>query len=101
MASVNKSIDVKNRMSRQQLLEEINEKRESYCLVERSNQVSFLRVQKRHFSQAYQSLACVNVKESVPESGRTSWVKQGLFVLKERRHFPPKSVLLLLLLLPS
>ncbi|XP_059136398.1 spermatogenesis-associated protein 45 [Peromyscus eremicus] len=92
MASVNKSIDVKrDRPSRKQLLEEINEKRESYCLVERSNQVSFLRVQKRHFSQAYQSLACVNVKESVPESDRTSWVGRGLFVRKERRHFPPKN----------
>ncbi|XP_052593971.1 spermatogenesis-associated protein 45 isoform X1 [Peromyscus californicus insignis] len=92
MASVNKSIDVKrDRPSRKQLLEEINEKRESYCLVERSNQVSFLRVQKRHFSQAYQSLASVNVKESVPESDRTSWVGRGLFVRKERRHFPPKN----------
>ncbi|XP_051042598.1 spermatogenesis-associated protein 45 [Phodopus roborovskii] len=92
MASMNKSMDVKKtRVSRKQLLEELNEKRESYCLVERSNQVSFLRVQKRHFSQAYQSLACTHVKESVPESSRTSWVKQDLLVHKERRHFPPKN----------
>ena len=92
MASGNKSIDVKkNRASKRQLLEEMNEKRESYCLVERSNQVSFLRVQKRHFSQAYQSLASVHIKESVPESSRTSWVKQPLFVHKEKKHFAPKS----------
>ncbi|KAK7827112.1 hypothetical protein U0070_019908 [Myodes glareolus] len=92
MASGNKSIDVKkNRASKRQLLEEMNEKRESYCLVERSNQVSFLRVQKRHFSQAYQSLASVHIKESVPESSRTSWVKQPLFVHKEKKHFAPKT----------
>lgn len=92
MASGNKSIDVKkNKASKRQLLEEMNEKRESYCLVERSNQVSFLRVQKRHFSQAYQSLASVHIKESVPESSRTSWVKQPLFVHKEKKHFAPKS----------
>ncbi|OBS69080.1 hypothetical protein A6R68_02362 [Neotoma lepida] len=102
MASVNKSIDVKqNRVSRKQLLEELNEKRESHCLVERSNQVSFLRVQKRHFSQAHKSSACVNIKESVPESGRTSWVKRDLSVCKEKRHFPPKSVYNLLVFLTT
>ncbi|XP_041909932.1 spermatogenesis-associated protein 45 [Arvicola amphibius] len=90
MASVNKSIDVKKTRLSKKLLEEINEKRESYCLVERSNQVSFLRVQKRHFSQAYQSSASERVKESVPESGRTSWVKGPLFVHKERKHFASK-----------
>ncbi|KAL1769908.1 hypothetical protein HispidOSU_022699 [Sigmodon hispidus] len=92
MASVNRNTDVKKaRVSRKQLLEELNEKRESYCLVERSNQVSFLRVQKRHFSQAYQSADSSHVKESVPESDRTSWVKQDLFVHKERRHFTSKN----------
>lgn len=91
MASVNKSIDVKKTRMSRKLLEEINEKRESYCLVERSNRVSLLRVQKRHFSQAYQSLASAQVEESVPESGRTSWVKGPLFVHKERKHFTPKS----------
>ncbi|XP_041491138.1 spermatogenesis-associated protein 45 [Microtus oregoni] len=91
MASVNKSSDVKKSRVSKKLLEEINEKRESYCLVERSNRVSLLRVQKRHFSQAYQSLASVHVKESVPESSRTSWVKAPLFVHKERKHFTPKN----------
>ncbi|XP_057625782.1 spermatogenesis-associated protein 45 [Chionomys nivalis] len=91
MASVNKSIDVKKTRVSKKLLEEINEKRESYCLVERSNQVSFLRVQKRHFSQAYQSLASAQVKESVPESSRASWVKGPLFVHRERKHFTPKN----------
>ncbi|XP_031198911.1 spermatogenesis-associated protein 45 [Mastomys coucha] len=77
--------------NRKQRLEELNEHRESYCLVERSNRVSLLRVQKRHFSQAYQSLVCMQVKESVPESTRTSWMEQDLFVHKEKRHFLPKN----------
>ncbi|GAB1285883.1 Spermatogenesis-associated protein 45 [Apodemus speciosus] len=92
MASMNKGTEAKRQGgNRKQLLEELNEKRESYCLVERSNQVSLLRVQKRHFSQAYQSLASRHVKESVPESTRTSWIQQDLYVHKEKRHFLPKS----------
>ncbi|MEJ1270562.1 spermatogenesis associated 45 [Cricetulus griseus] len=92
MESLNTGIyPQRNRMSRRQLLEEINEKRESHCLVERSNQVSFLRAQKRHFSQAYQSSASTHVKESVPESNRTSWLKRDLLVHKEKKHFSPKS----------
>ncbi|XP_034368642.1 spermatogenesis-associated protein 45 [Arvicanthis niloticus] len=92
MTSFNKVNEVKRQGgNRRQLLEELNEKRESYCLVERSNQVSQLRVQKRHFSQAYQSLACMHIKEPVPESDRTSWINQDIFVHKEKRHFPPKN----------
>ncbi|XP_028613371.1 spermatogenesis-associated protein 45 [Grammomys surdaster] len=92
MTSMNKGNEAKRPAgSRRQLLEELNEKRESYCLVERSNQVSQLRVQKRHFSQAYQALACMHIKEHVPESDRTSWIKQDLFVHKEKRHFLPKN----------
>ncbi|XP_052055905.1 spermatogenesis-associated protein 45 [Apodemus sylvaticus] len=91
MASMNKGNEAKRQGgNRKQLLEELNEKRESYCLVERSNQVSLLRVQKRHFSQAYQALACRHVKESVPESTRTSWIQQDLYVHKEKKHFLPK-----------
>uniref|UniRef100_A0ABK0LP72 Spermatogenesis-associated protein 45 n=1 Tax=Rattus norvegicus TaxID=10116 RepID=A0ABK0LP72_RAT len=92
MTSTNKGGEAKKQgVSRKQLLEELNEKRESYCLVERSNRVSLLRVQKRHFSQAYQSLSSMNVKESVPESSRTSWIERDLFVHKEKRHFVPKN----------
>ncbi|CAO2638863.1 Spermatogenesis-associated protein 45 [Lemmus lemmus] len=91
MASVSKSVDMKKTGGNKKLLEEINEKRESYCLVERSNQVSFLRVQKRHFNKAYQSIACVHVQKSVPESNRDSWVNRPLFVHKERKHFSPQS----------
>ncbi|XP_005374792.1 PREDICTED: spermatogenesis-associated protein 45 [Chinchilla lanigera] len=76
---------------RQGLLKEINEKRESNCLVERSNQVSLLRVQKRHFTGTYQSFACTQFKEPVPDSGRSSWVQLSLLVHKERKHFPPKN----------
>lgn len=92
MTSMNKGSEVKRQGgNRRQLLEELNEKRESYCLVERSNQVNQLRVQKRHFSQAYQSSACKHTKAPVPESDRTSWIKQDLSVHKEKRHFLPKS----------
>ncbi|XP_044123091.1 spermatogenesis-associated protein 45 [Neovison vison] len=73
------------------LLEEINEKRESNCLVERSNQVSLLRVQKRHFSGACMSSTHTQSKESVPDSGRSSWVTLSLLAHTEKRHFPPKS----------
>ncbi|XP_022364240.1 spermatogenesis-associated protein 45 [Enhydra lutris kenyoni] len=73
------------------LLEEINEKRESNCLVERSNQVSLLRVQKRHFSGAYPSSTHTQIKESVPDSGRSSWVTLSLLVHTEKKHFPPKN----------
>ncbi|XP_010640857.1 spermatogenesis-associated protein 45 [Fukomys damarensis] len=81
----------KPRGSRQRLLKEINEKRESNCLVERSNQVSLLRVQKRHFSGAYQSFTYTQLKEPVPDSGRNSWVQLSLPVHRERKHFPPKN----------
>lgn len=92
MTATNKGGEAKKQgVSKKQLLEELNEKRESYCLVERSNRVSLLRVQKRHFSQAYQSLSSMHVKESVPESSRTSWIERDLFVHKEKRHFVPKS----------
>ena len=92
MTSMNKGNEEKTQgANRKQLLEELNEKRESYCLVERSNEVNLLRVQKRHFSKAYQTLACMHIKESVPESTRTSWVKHDLSVHKEKRHFLPKS----------
>ncbi|XP_005082937.1 spermatogenesis-associated protein 45 [Mesocricetus auratus] len=92
MASVNKNINAsRNRVSRKQLLEELNERRESHCLVERSNQVSFLRVQKRHFNQDGQPLDSTHVRASAPESSRASWVERDLSVHKERRHFPPKN----------
>ncbi|XP_008823066.1 spermatogenesis-associated protein 45 [Nannospalax galili] len=93
MASMNKGSEVvkKHKVSRKQLLEEMNEKRESYCLMERSNHISLLQVQKRHFNQAYESLVHTKVKERMPESGRTSWVKLSFHVYKEKRHFPPKS----------
>ncbi|XP_075853120.1 spermatogenesis-associated protein 45 [Microcebus murinus] len=93
MASVNKSSDKIKilRVSKPQNLEEINEMRESHCLVERSNQVSLLRVQKRHFSGAYQSSAHTTSQEHVPDSSRSSWVKLSRLVYPERRHFPPKN----------
>ncbi|XP_062969708.1 spermatogenesis-associated protein 45 [Cynocephalus volans] len=93
MASVNRTSEVikKCKINKQRLLEEINEKRESNCLVERSNQVSLLRVQKRHFSSAYKSFTDAKIKESVPDSGRGSWVKPSILVHMEKRHFPPKS----------
>ena len=63
MTSMNKGNEEKTQgANRKQLLEELNEKRESYCLVERSNEVNLLRVQKMHFSKAYQTLACMHIK---------------------------------------
>ncbi|DAA20986.1 spermatogenesis-associated protein 45 [Bos javanicus] len=92
MASVNRNSEIiKKLKTDKRLLEEINERRESNCLVERSNQVSLLRVQKRHFHGAYKSLTHDQVKKPVPDSDRSSWVKLSLFVHKEKRHFPPKN----------
>ncbi|KAL2770821.1 spermatogenesis-associated protein 45 [Daubentonia madagascariensis] len=93
MASINRTSEIikKLKVSKQHLLEEINEKRESNCLVERSNQVSLLRVQKRHFGGAYQSSTHTTNKEPVSDSGRSSWVKLSLLVHTEKRHFPPKN----------
>ncbi|XP_055465212.1 spermatogenesis-associated protein 45 isoform X2 [Psammomys obesus] len=91
MASVKRHNAEKKQQMHRKLLEELNEKRESHCLVERSNQVSLLRVQRRHFSQAHQSSAWTHIKVPVPESGRDSWVNQRFLVFKEKRHFPLKS----------
>ncbi|KAM6165339.1 spermatogenesis-associated protein 45 [Erethizon dorsatum] len=93
MATTNRTCEKmkKPKGRRQCLLKEINEKRESNCLVERSNQVSLLRVQKRHFIGACQSSAYTQVKEPVPDSGRSSWVQPSLLVHRERKHFPPKN----------
>ncbi|XP_040119079.1 spermatogenesis-associated protein 45 [Oryx dammah] len=91
MVSVNRNSEtIKKLKIDKRLLEEINERRESNCLVERSNQVSLLRVQKRHFHGAYKSLTHDQVKKPVPNSDRSSWVKLSLLVHKEKRHFPPK-----------
>uniref|UniRef100_A0A8C0MJH4 Spermatosis associated 45 n=2 Tax=Canis lupus familiaris TaxID=9615 RepID=A0A8C0MJH4_CANLF len=93
MTSTNRTSEriEKLKASRQRLLEEINEKRESNCFVERSNQVSSLRVQKRHFSTAYQSSTHTQIKESVPDSGRSSWIKRSLLAHPEKKHFPAKN----------
>ncbi|XP_036298850.1 spermatogenesis-associated protein 45 [Pipistrellus kuhlii] len=81
---------IKRKADRQRLLKEINEKRESNCLVERSNQVSLLRVQRRHFSGAYQCHIYSQTKEPVPDSGRSSWVELSLIAHIEKKHFPSK-----------
>ncbi|ELK16158.1 spermatogenesis-associated protein 45 [Pteropus alecto] len=93
MASINRTSETvkKLKANRQQLLKEINEKRESNCLVERSNQVSLLRVQKRHFSGAHTSCTHIQTKEPAPDSGRSSWVKLSLLTHPEKRHFAPKN----------
>ncbi|XP_040492280.1 spermatogenesis-associated protein 45 [Ursus americanus] len=93
MTAKNRTSEImtKLRESRRCLLEEINEKRDSNCLVERSNQVSLLRVQKRHFSGAYMSSTHAHIKESVPDSGRSSWVTLGLLAHTEKKHFPAKN----------
>ncbi|KAM9212756.1 spermatogenesis-associated protein 45 [Dugong dugon] len=92
MACINRTNQIIKKLkgSKQQLLEEINERRESNCFMERSNQVSLLRAQKRHFN------ACrlpdhSKTKDSVLDTGRSSWVKLSLLVHTEKKHFPPKS----------
>ncbi|XP_026243168.1 spermatogenesis-associated protein 45 [Urocitellus parryii] len=95
MSSINRLKTInQNRISKQRLLEQINEKRETNCFVERSNQVSFLRVQKRHFSGAHQSCVFTHFKEGIPDSSRNSWVQPSVFVHPEKRHFEPKSKML-------
>ncbi|XP_054443499.1 spermatogenesis-associated protein 45 [Pteronotus mesoamericanus] len=93
MSSINRTNEriTKIKDDMQHLLKEINEKRESNCLVERSNQVSLLRPQKRHFSGACNSCSHTQTKEPVPDSGRSSWVKLSVLVHTEKRHFPPKN----------
>ncbi|XP_006163779.1 spermatogenesis-associated protein 45 [Tupaia chinensis] len=93
MASITKTNEIIKNLSgnKQRLLEEINKRRESNCLVERSNQVSLLRVQKRHFSSACKSFTDIKVKDPVPDSGRSSWVELNLLVHTEKKHFPPKN----------
>uniref|UniRef100_A0A9L0S0D2 Spermatosis associated 45 n=1 Tax=Equus caballus TaxID=9796 RepID=A0A9L0S0D2_HORSE len=92
MASINRPSEMtkKRKADKQRLLEEINEKRESNCLVERSNEVSLLRVQKRHFTGVYKSFIHTQIREPVPDSGRSSWVTLSLLVHTEKKHFPPK-----------
>lgn len=96
MASISRTSEIIQTLkaNKQRLLEEMNEKCESNCLVERSNQVSFLRVQRRHFNGAYKSVTCTQIKEPVPDSGRSSWVQLSLVVHTEKKHFPPKSKML-------
>ncbi|XP_077013897.1 spermatogenesis-associated protein 45 [Tamandua tetradactyla] len=93
MASISRTSEImkKLKVNKQRLLEEINEKRESNCFVERSNQVSTLRVQKRHFNGTYESLGHTKINEPVPDSERSSWVKLSLLVHTEKKHFPPKN----------
>nr|XP_019593647.1 PREDICTED: spermatogenesis-associated protein 45 [Rhinolophus sinicus] len=93
MASVNRTSEINKKLkaNKQQRLKELNEKRESNCLVERSNRVSLLRIQKRHFQGAYESCTQTQTKEQVPDSGRSSWVKLSLLVHTEKKHFPPKN----------
>ncbi|XP_007534458.1 spermatogenesis-associated protein 45 [Erinaceus europaeus] len=94
MASVKRTgrMNRQQKGTRQSLLEKLNEKRESNCFVERSNQVSLLRMQKRHFSEAYKSVFTkVQVKEPLPDSGRSSWVTESLSAHLEKRHFPPQN----------
>ncbi|XP_036883546.1 spermatogenesis-associated protein 45 [Sturnira hondurensis] len=93
MPSLDRTSDimVKVRANKQRLLKEINEKRESNCLVERSNEVSLLRVQKRHFEEASKSCLYTQTKEAIPDSGRGSWIKLSALVHTEKRHFPPKN----------
>ncbi|XP_023397399.1 spermatogenesis-associated protein 45 [Loxodonta africana] len=96
MACINRANEIikKLKASKQQLLQEINERRESNCLVERSNRVSLLRAQKRHFNGACRLPDQSKTKDSVPDTGRSSWVKLSLLVHTEKRHFPPKSKVL-------
>ncbi|XP_023610586.1 spermatogenesis-associated protein 45 [Myotis lucifugus] len=93
MTTINRTNEtiIKCKVDRQRLLKEINEKRESNCLVERSNQVSLLRAQRRHFSCAYKCHIHSQTKEPVPDSGRSSWVKLSLLAHIEKRHFPSKN----------
>ncbi|XP_030743696.1 spermatogenesis-associated protein 45 [Echinops telfairi] len=93
MACFNRATEIikKLKASKQQLLEDYNERRDSNCLVERSNQVSLLRPQKRHFMSAYNLSSSIKAKEPVPDSGRSSWVQLSHLVHQEKKHFPQKN----------
>ncbi|XP_055966524.1 spermatogenesis-associated protein 45 [Sorex fumeus] len=81
----------KLKQGKYELLQEYNQRRESNCLVELSNQVSLLRMQKRHFPGTYTAGQQERAKEPVPEGSRDSWVQTGPLTHKEKRHFPAKS----------
>ncbi|XP_072503975.1 spermatogenesis-associated protein 45 [Notamacropus eugenii] len=73
-----------------QSLQEINEQRESWCMVEAKNNVTWLRPQKRHFLQN-QHMATTEIKQtSNSDTGRSSWADLTRPVHMQKRHFPQR-----------
>ncbi|XP_056671878.1 spermatogenesis-associated protein 45 isoform X2 [Monodelphis domestica] len=72
----------------QQLLD-INEQRNSWCIVESLNNVTWLRPQKRHYLQT-QHMGTTEIEQNITETGRSSWAETHP-VHRERRHFPERN----------
>ncbi|XP_043859102.1 spermatogenesis-associated protein 45 [Dromiciops gliroides] len=70
---------------------EMNEQRESWCMVEARNDVTWLRPQKRHFLPI-QHMATAEIKETATsDTGRSSWSDLSHPVHIQKRHFPQRN----------
>ncbi|XP_074078729.1 spermatogenesis-associated protein 45 [Macrotis lagotis] len=69
---------------------EMNEQRESWCMVEARNNVAWMRPQKRHYVQN-QHKSTGEIQTTNQDTGRNSWTDLSSSVHIQRRHFPLKS----------
>ncbi|XP_031793202.1 spermatogenesis-associated protein 45 [Sarcophilus harrisii] len=70
---------------------DLNEQRDSRCMVEYSNYMDWLRHQRRHFLQN-QHLATLEMKQIAhSDTGRSSWANPAHPVHAQRRHFPQRN----------
>ncbi|XP_027726483.1 spermatogenesis-associated protein 45 [Vombatus ursinus] len=70
---------------------EMNEKRNTWCMVEGRNDVTWLRPQKRHFLQTLH-MATEEIRQTAnSDTGRSSWADLSQPVHVQKRHFPPRN----------
>ncbi|XP_068964843.1 spermatogenesis-associated protein 45 [Petaurus breviceps papuanus] len=70
---------------------EMNEQRESWCMVEARNDVTWLKPQKRHFFPN-QHMVTTEIKQTANSStGRSSWADLSCPVHIQKRHFPERN----------
>ncbi|XP_053165875.1 spermatogenesis-associated protein 45 [Hemicordylus capensis] len=75
-----------------QLLLDYNKMRETNCLIEGTNESTWLRPQRRHYPQSNCSSEENYRKEKHKYvSDRTSWIKITPPKNREKRHFPEKN----------
>ncbi|XP_044529835.1 spermatogenesis-associated protein 45 [Gracilinanus agilis] len=74
-----------------QQLMDINEQRNSWCIVESLNNVTWLRPQKRHYLQT-QHMCTTEIQEKITDTGRSSWADLTHPAHREKRHFPERNL---------